>query len=387
MLFSAKRTYRLMTPGPVPLSPAVRETLSLPMIHHRTPEFDAILKSVMTKLKKTFLTKQPVFMHAATGSGAMESAIVNTLSPGDEVLTIVTGKFGERWNKICEAYGIKYHALNVPWGEAVKVAEVERLLQTLPNVKAVLCQASETSTATMNPVRELADVVRRRAHTIFIVDAITALGAMPLAMDDWGLDVVVSGSQKAFMLPTGLAFIALSEKAWGFYKLAKCPKFYFDLGLERKANEKGETHFSSVVAHIRALDVVLDSLVDTALHNTIRRCEKLAEVTRKAGELYGFKVFSQVPSPAVTALAVPEGIDGAKLRDHLEKEYLVTVMGGQDQLKGKIIRIGHMGYITDDDMYATFEALGLALRDLGYPRANKDLVKGVARLVKESLQS
>jgi aspartate aminotransferase-like enzyme len=386
MLFSHRRTYRLMTPGPVPLPPAVREILGLPMIHHRTPEFDAILKSVSQKLKKTFLTKQPVFMHAATGSGAMESAIVNTLSPGDEVLTIVTGKFGERWNKICEAYGIKAHAMNVTWGDAVKVADIERELARLPNVKAVMLQASETSTATMNPVREIADLVRRRENTIIIVDAITALGAMPLAMDDWALDVVVSGSQKAFMLPTGLSFISLSEKAWKFNKVAKCPRFYFDLSLEKKSNEKGETHFSSLVPHIRALDVVLDSLIDTALHNTIRRCELLAEVTRKAGELYGFKVFSKSPSPAVTALQVPEGVDGVKLRDHLEKEYLVTVMGGQDQLKGKIIRIGHMGYITDDDMYATFECLGLALHDLGYSRANKDLVKGVARLVKESLK-
>jgi aspartate aminotransferase-like enzyme len=376
-----------MTPGPVPLPPAVREILGAPMIHHRTPEFDAILKSVSQKLKKTFLTKQPVFMHAATGSGAMESAIVNTLSPGDEVLAVVTGKFGERWVKISEAYGIKVHALNITWGEPVKVAELERTLASLPNVKAVLCQASETSTATVNPIREIADIVRRRENTILIVDAITALGAMPLAMDDWGLDVVVSGSQKAFMLPTGLSFIALSEKAWRFNKTAKCPRFYLDLSLERKSQEKGETHFSSVVPLVRALDWVLDQLTDTALSVTIRRCETLAEVTRKAGELYGFKVYSKAPSPAVTALLVPEGVDGVKLRDHLESEYNVTVMGGQEHLKGKIIRIGHMGYITDDDMYATFECLGLALADLGYGRANKDLVKGVARLVKESLKA
>lgn len=375
-----------MTPGPVPLSPAVREILSAPMIHHRTPEFEAVLKSVLQKLKKTFLTKQPVFMHAATGSGAMESAIVNTLSPGDEVLTIVSGKFGERWAKMAETFGIKSHVLNVTWGEAVKVSDVERMLQSLPQVKAVFCQACETSTATVHPIREIADLVRRRENTLFIVDAITALGAMPLAMDDWGIDVVVSGSQKAFMLPTGLSFIALSEKAWKFNQSAKCPRFYFDLAQEKKALEKGETFFSSAVSHVRALDIALDSLTDTALSVSIRRCETLAEVTRKAGELYGLKVFSKAPSPAVTALVVPEGIDGAKLRDHLESEYNVTVMGGQDQLKGKIIRIGHLGYITDDDMYATFEALGLALRDLGYTRANKDLIKGVAKFVKDSLK-
>jgi len=367
MFFKQKKyPYRLLTPGPVPLHPEVQKILAQPMIHHRTPEFEKTLKNVSEKLKDTFATSQNVYMHAATGSGAMESALVNTLSPGDEVLAIISGKFGERWAEMAKRFGCQVHTLNVPWGEAVQVSAVANALAAHANIKAVLCQACETSTATVHPIEALAALIRPRENTIFIVDAITAVGAMPLEMDAWGLDVVIGGSQKAFMLPTGLSFIALSKKAWRFYESAKIPKFYFDLKPEEKSLLKGETHFSSVVPLVRALEVALTHLTGTAKHATQTRITGLAQATREAGVRLGFKIFSQAPSPSVTALVVPDGIDGQKLRDHIEQKYNLTLMGGQDQLKGKILRVGHLGYITDDDMRALFEILALALKDLGY---------------------
>lgn len=354
-----------MTPGPVPLSPIVREILGQPMIHHRTPEFEKVLKSVGQKLKKTFLTSEPVFMHASTGTGAMQSALTNTLNPGDKVLAIVSGKFGERWAKMSEIIGCKVTVLNVEWGSAVNVADVADFLRRNPDTRAVLCQACETSTATVHPIEELGKLISQSPETLFIVDAITGLGAMPLPMDDWNLDVVISGSQKAFQLPTGLSFIALSKKAWAANAKVAKPDFYFDLRLEKKAIERGETHFSSVVPLVRALDRVLDGLIDERLQVAIRRSQLLAQVTRDAGTLLKMPCYSAAPGSSVTALKVPDGVDGVKLRDLLETKYFVTVMGGQDQLKGKIIRIGHLGYITNDDMCATFGVLSLCLSELG----------------------
>ncbi len=363
MFFNAKKPYRLLTPGPVPLHPDVEKILGEPMIHHRTPEFERVLRQVCEKLKETFATSQPVFMHTSTGSGAMESALVNTLSPGDEVLAVVSGKFGERWAEMARVYGLKVHILNVKWGEAVQVSELKATLEKHPNTQAVLTQACETSTATVHPIREIAALVRERPNTILIVDAITAVGAMPLEMDDWGLDVVIGGSQKAFMLPTGLSFIALSQKAWSKVETSRLPKFYFDLKAEKKSLAKGETHFSSAVPLIRALDVALNFLTGAEKMRTLTRIQSLAEATRKAAVHLGLKVYSQSPSPSVTALVVPTGVDSQKLRDHIESEYNLTLMGGQDQLKGKILRVGHLGYITDEDMFELFEILYHALRD------------------------
>jgi aspartate aminotransferase-like enzyme len=379
------RPYRLMTPGPVPLSPQVREILAQPMIHHRTPEFEKVLKSVGLKLKKTFLTAEPVYMHASTGSGAMESSIVNTLNPGDKILTLVSGKFGERWRDMARRHGCEIIEINIPWGEAAKPADVQNILEKNSDIKAVLCQACETSTATSHPIQEIAQIVRKYPDTLFIVDAITGIAAMPLKMDEWGLDVVVSGSQKAFMLPTGLSFISMSKKAWAANARVKNPGFYFDLRAEKKSIDKGETHFSSVVPLVRALDVVLDDLNDENLNRTIARSEKLAHVTCLAGEKLGFKVFSKSPSSSVTALLTPPSVDGAKIRDRLESEYNITVMGGQDQLKGKVIRIGHLGYITDEDMIATFECLALTLKDLGDASITDEKVNAVANFVKSEL--
>jgi len=364
MFFGKNRfkKYRLLAPGPVQLHPLVLKELAKPMIHHRTPEFEKILGSCLEKLKLCFRTAEPVLIHGAAGSGAMESALVNTLSPGDEILCVVSGKFGERWAKMAQVYGIKTQILNVPWGHAVDTKAVANALSSNPKLKAVLTQACETSTATEHPVQGLAELIRSQfPEVLLMVDAITAIGAMPLPMDEWGLDVVVSGSQKAFMLPTGISFIALSQKAWLANKVAKCPRFYWDLSEELKTQKKSQTFFSSAVAHIRGLNVALDFLVDENLERTIRRTRYLAQLTREAATDLGYKVYSKSPAGAVTALSVPDGVDGEKLRDRIESEFNITLMGGQDQLKGKILRIGHLGFIEDEDFEIGLEALGLAL--------------------------
>lgn len=357
---SQKKSYRLMTPGPVPLPQEVLDVLALPMEHHRTPEFVSLFGRVLLNLKKVFLTAEPVLIHTSTGSGGMESAIVNTISPGDKVIAIVSGKFGERWADMAETFGAQVIRLDVPWGEAVRVADVEEALREHPDTKAVLCQACETSTAVLHPIRELAALTRHR-ETIFMVDAITALGALPIPMDEWGVDVMVAGSQKAFMLPTGLAFIAFSKKAWRHVEAAKCPRFYFDAQKELKANLAGESGFSSAVTHIRALDLVLEIFLSQGLNKVYERIQALSRATLEGAKELGLASFAAMPSPSVSALRLPDGIDGQKVRAEMEKISLVVVMGGQDQLKGKVIRIGHMGAIRDEDLLATLEALAHAL--------------------------
>lgn len=367
--------YYLMAPGPVQIPDDVLTELARPMIHHRTPEFDVILADALVLLKKFFQTEQPVFIQTATGSGGMESAIVNTLSPGDTVIAVVSGKFGERWRDIALAYGINVLSIDVPWGQAVDPKQVEKLLKKHSEVRAVLTQACETSTAVLHPINALANLVRNYPQTLLMVDAITSIGVTAMPMDDWGIDVIVAGSQKAFMLPTGLTFISFSKKAWPFVEAAKCPRHYWDVRAENKSNLKGETHFSSSVSMIRGLRVALQMMLKEGLNNQIKRVGALAHATRIGGEALGLSVYSQAPSPSVTALLVPPGIDGQKVRAHLETKYNCTIAGGQDYLKGKIIRIGHLGHIGRKETIETIERLGLTLKDLGH---ECDIIKAIA---------
>lgn len=357
------KTYTLMTPGPVPLPEEVLAVLAQPMEHHRTPEFVALWRRVLANLKRVYMTKEPVFIHTATGSGAMESAIVNCLSPGDEIIAVVSGKFGERWAEIAETYGIKVHRIETPWGKPVPLEEIEESLERHPNAAALLSQACETSTGVLHPVREIA-MLTRKHRALFMVDAITALGALPLPMDEWGIDVLIAGSQKAFMLPTGLSFISLSEKAWKAAERAACPRYYFDLRREKKANAAGESFFSASVTNVRALDLVLEIFLTRGLERVYERIQALALATRAAAQELGLRVFPEVPSPSLTAIEVPSGIDSQKLRVDMEKTDAVVVMGGQDQLKGKIIRIGHMGAIADEDLLKTIESLAQSINRL-----------------------
>jgi aspartate aminotransferase-like enzyme len=355
----------LLAPGPVQLHPEVQRILSQPMIHHRTPEFDQILARVLKNMKFLFQTKNPVFMHTSTGSGGMESVLVNVLNPGDHVLAIVSGKFGERWADMAETFGASVQRLNVEWGQAVSIAKVEDALKKSPDIKVVLCQACETSTATSHDIQSLG---KRIANTsaLFLVDGITATGAYPLPMDEWHIDGLVAGSQKAMMLPTGLSLVSLSEKAWKVAESARTPRFYFDLRKELKANKNGETLFSSPVPLVKALDFVLTRIQEIGLEKHYAQLLRRADFTRAIAKEIGLSLFSSAPSNSVTALNLPTGMNGTKFREELEKKYAVTVMGGQDQLKGKIIRLGHMGYITDEHLIETMHRLALCLQDFDY---------------------
>jgi len=359
---SLEDDYSLLAPGPVNLHPEVRKALALPMIHHRTPEFDQILKRVLSGIKTVFQTEQEVFLLTATGSGGMEALLVNVLSPKDKVIAIISGKFGERWADMAKTFGAEVITVQVPWGEAVSVSEVEELLKKNPDTRAVLCQACETSTAVAHPIQELAAVIKKYPDTLFLVDAITALGAYPLPMDAWGIDGLVAGSQKAFMLPTGMSFVSFSKKAWRFIPTAQFPRYYFDIRKEKKANDGGETFYSSNVAIIRALDVVLNIIQKQGLDQLFHTIHRRAEFTRHFGQKLGFSLYAKSPSDSVTALTVPPQMDGQKIRLHLEQAHKITIMGGQDQAKGKIIRIGHMGYIQDQEMVHLLASLGHTLR-------------------------
>ncbi len=357
--------YTLMAPGPVNLHPKVREILAEPMIHHRTPEFDAILSQALARLKMVFQTQEPVYAITSTGSGGMEALIVNTLSAGDQILAINSGKFGERWIEMSRAFGILVDEIKVPWGEAVSLAILEEKLKSR-KYKAVLTQACETSTGVLHPIQKIGQLLSVHRETLFLVDAITALGAVPMMMDEWHIDGLVGGSQKAFMLPTGMSFVCFSKKAQAEFTKSKITKFYLDIKKEMAANAKGETFFSSNVSLIKAMNFVLADVERQGLGPLFKSIQRRADFTEKMTHLLSLSSYAQSKSASLTAILMPPAIDGQKLRETLEKDFNITVMGGQDQAKGKIIRIGHMGYIQDKDLLQLSEGLYQTLKKMNH---------------------
>ncbi len=366
----------LLAPGPTPVPENVLLSMAQPMIHHRTPQFSAIFAEAKEDLKYIFQTKQDVLILAASGTGAMEGSITNLFSPGDEVLVVNGGKFGERWGKIAEAYGLKAHWLNVEWGKAVNPSDVKKAIDANPKIKGVLMQASETSTTVAHPVKEIAELTRNRQDCLLIVDGITSVGVFPTPMDDWGIDVLVSGSQKAFMLPPGLAFAALSEKAWKFMETAKCPRFYFDFKKERKNLKDNTTAYTPAASLVIGLRDALKMLKEEGLENVFARHNRLARATRAAVKAMGLKLLApDSPSDATTGAYMPEGIDGGKFVKYLRDDMGITMAGGQDHLKGKIIRIAHLGYVDTFDIIVAISSIEMALRKFGYKAESG---KGVA---------
>lgn len=340
--------YLLLAPGPVHLHPKVRDILSEPMIHHRTPLFDKVLSRVLERLPLLFHTKQKVYLLTGTGSGGMEALMVNSCNPGDEILVINSGKFGERWVEMGKAFQLKVHELKIPWGEACSVEQIRPYLDKHP-IRTVFCQATETSTGVKHPIAELGRFIETYPQTLFMVDGITAVGAYPILMDEWSVDGLVAGSQKAFMLPTGMSFISFSAKAWKRLPSITMPRYYYDVRGEDRANQKGETWFSSNVILIKALDVVLDLILTMGLPQHYQEIQQRSQFTQFCLDKMNLKLFPKVASESVTAFCLPEGVDSQALRNALEKDYNITIMGGQDQLRGKILRIGHMGYIETKD--------------------------------------
>jgi aspartate aminotransferase-like enzyme len=358
---------RIYSPGPVDVAPATSLTMAHPIIHHRTKEFEAIVAEVLEGLKIVFQTRGDVILLSSSGTGVMESAIVNTCSPGDKVLCVRGGKFGERWGNIVKAYGGVPVNLDVPWGKAVAPAAVEAALVADPSIRAVCVQASETSTGAAHPVRELGAVVKKHPGTILIVDAITAVGVMDIRTDEWGLDVVVGGSQKAFRLPPGLSFAAVSEKAWKHNAGAKMPRFYFDWAREKKNLAKNTTAWTPAVSLIIGLRQVLADLRAEGIDKVTARASSYARATREAMKALGLTLYAgDNPSDSVTAVCAPAGMNADDIVKTLAKKYGITIAGGQDEAKGKIFRLSHMGYLDGLDMITCVAAVEMTLRDLGH---------------------
>ena len=362
------KKYYLLAPGPTPIPPEVLLKMAEPIVHHRAPAFEAIMEEVREGLKYVFQTEREVLVFASSGTGAMDGAISNFLKKGDKAICVRGGKFGERWAEICETYGVNPVNIDVPYGQAVDPADVGRALEENPDAKAVYVQASETSTGAMHPVKEIAKLTRDRDRTILVVDAITALGVFSVPTDKCGLDIVLAGSQKAFMLPPGLAFAAVSEKAWKLAEESDLPKYYFDYRKEAKAIAKNQTAYTPAVSLLMGLCQVLKMMKEEGLENVFARHARIARATREGVKAMGLELFAPAsPSNAVTAVKVPEGVDGGKIPKTLRDEHNITIAGGQGSMKGNIFRIAHLGYAGNFDVIIAMAALEMTLKRLGYP--------------------
>lgn len=367
----------LLAPGPTPVPPEVLLAMAQPIIHHRAPEFAELFGQVRDDLKWLFQTANDVLILASSGTGGMEGSVANFLSPGDKALTVNGGKFGERWGKLCKTFGVQVTELKVEWGQAVDPQAVADALKKDPSIKAVYVQASETSTGVAHDVRRIAEIVRSCEDTIVVVDAITALGVMDLKTDAWGLDVVITGSQKALMLPPGLAFVSVSDKAWRLAEKAKNGAFYFDFKKERQSQAKNQTAYTPAVSMILGLQQVLKMLKAEGLEAVFARQAKLAQAMREGAQAAGLSLLAEDnPSNAVTAIRSPEGVDGQAIYKNLRVQYGITAAGGQDHLKGKIFRVSHMGYMDRFDVITALAAIEMTLKGLGHP---VKLGSGVAR--------
>jgi aspartate aminotransferase-like enzyme len=336
------------------------------------------MEDVRADLKYVFRTKNEVLIFASSGTGAMESAVTNLLSPGDKAICVRAGKFGERWAEICTAYGVEAINIDVPWGDELDPAVVEKTLKAYPSAKAVYMQATETSTGAMFPCREVAAIIKDYPETLMVVDGITGIGVFDLPQDEWNIDVLVGGSQKALMLPPGLAFAGVSDKAWAASKKSKLPTFYFNWAKELSNLQKNQTNFTPAISLIIGLRESLRLIRQEGIENVYKRIEALARATRDGAKALGLTIFAKQPSPAVTAIVAPPGLDGQAIYKTLWKKYGVTGAGGQDQLKGKVFRIATLGYAGPYDVITAIAALEFTLKDLGY---KFEMGKGVAAAV------
>ena len=356
----------LLAPGPTPVPWRVLLAMARPVLHHRTPQFSALFAEVRTGLRYVFTTQQDVVILAASGTGAMEAAVTNCFTDGDEVVVVNGGKFGERWLKLCEAFALKPIEIRVEWGSAVRVEQVEAALRQHPGAKGVLVQASETSTTAAHPVRELAALTRAR-DALLIVDGITAVGVYDVPMDEWGIDVLITGSQKALMLPPGLAFVAMSERAWSRVEAGGQRRYYFDLTRERSNQVKNTTAYTPAISLIFGLHEALTMIREEGLRQVHARHERMARATRAAAAAIGLRLLApDSPSPAATGVYVPDGVDGGKLVAYLRDRMGVTFAGGQEHLKGRIVRLAHLGYIGALDVIAGIAAFEMALTHFGH---------------------
>ena len=358
---------RLFTPGPTPLlMEAQARTLTAANLHHRTEAFRKIMSETLELLKYYFHTQNDVLIFASSGTGAMEGSLSNLVSPGERILVGTAGKFGERWLSLAQAYGIEAVKVETPYGQPVDVAAMKQKLATGGPFRAVYIQATETSTAVMNDVQSLAEAVKNYPATCLVVDAITGLGTTDLRPDEWGLDIVIGGSQKAVMIPPGLAFVSVSEKAWGLMAKARLPRFYFDFAKERKNQVKGETAYTPATTLVISLHAALQYVKELGRENLIGNAALLAAVTREAVLALGLKLFAaSSPANAATAVCAPEGLDSGAIIKELRNRFGAIVANGQGSMKGQIFRLAHLGYYDMPDLFAIVAALEVALVKLG----------------------
>ena len=359
---------RLFTPGPTPVPEKVALRMAQPIIHHRTAEFRQLLERVSERLRAVFQTENDVFVLTASGTGAMEAAVANVLRRSAKALTVEAGKFGERWGELCEAYGVAVERKKLEWGHALTPEQMEDFLREEPGYSAVFLTHSETSTGVAIDLEAIARAIRRHSEALIVVDGITSVGAMPLHMDAWGVDVVVSGSQKGFMCPPGLSFIACSSRAWEAVERGALPRYYFDLRKAKSSLKDQNTPFTPAISLLTGLDEALAMLISEGIENVWWRHDRLARATRAAVRALGLELFAERPSNALTAVKIPEDLRGRDLVGQLKSRGFI-VAGGQAKLKGKIFRISHLGYYDEGDMLAVLAALEDVLRQAGRPLA------------------
>ncbi|MFH1824570.1 MAG: alanine--glyoxylate aminotransferase family protein [Candidatus Firestonebacteria bacterium] len=363
-----KKRY-IMSPGPVEIPPQVLSVAGMPIIHHRTPEYRKIFAEVTEGLKYVFQTKNDILIFPSAGTGGMEAAIVNLISPNDKIIVAASGQFGERWSAIAESYGINVIKLYSEWGEEVDSKKIEEELEKNKDVKAVFTTLSETSTGVENDIEAIGKVVSK-TNAVLVVDAISGMGAIKFKTDEWNVDVAVVGAQKGLMIPPGLAMISLNEKAKKLVAESKTQKYYFSFDKALKSLTKDklpDTPYTSSVSLIIQLKESIKLIKEEGLENIWTRHEKIANAVRSGVRALGLKLFAKGrPSNAVTSIWAPEGIDGDAINKKIRDDYGITMAGGQGKMKGKIFRIGHLGYVDRFDAVIAISAVEMALTELGF---------------------
>lgn len=358
-----------MTPGPTIVPASVLTAEGEPAIHHRTKEYGQLFQEFNENLQYVFQTKNPVITFPGAGTGGLEAAVVNFFSPGDKILVVSIGFFGDRFAEIASIFGLDVELLAVPWGQSVDPSNIKTKINE-NDYKAVLVTHNETSTGACNNIYQISKVLAGK-DLLFIVDAVSSLGALDLQTDAWGVDVAITASQKALMSPPGLTFLSVNEKGWEAAKTAKCPKYYWDIIKAKESMEKElpQNPYTPAVSLIRGCNVALNMIKEEGLQRVFKRHTRLARMLQVAVKAIGLEFFAaeKARSQCITSIVMPQGIDGEKVRKRMSNEHNVIIAGGQEKLKGKIIRIGHMGYVYDEDILETIKALEHSLKDEGYP--------------------
>lgn len=379
------KKYYLLSPGPTPVPDRALSAAAEPIIHHRTPEFSALFMEVTEGIQHVFGTKEDVYVLTSSGSGAMETAVINLLSPGDKAISISGGKFGERWGNICRAFGVDVHEIVLEWGRDFTKEQLAAELKAHPGVKAVFSSLSETSSGAVFDIQGYGEVVSG-TDAVLVVDGISGTGATPCPMDEWKVDVMVSGSQKSFMIPPGLAYIAFSKKAWRLVETSKLPKFYFDIKKYRKNLEKKTTPWTPAISLIIQQKHALDIIKGMGLEKLFAHHRLLGDATRAGIQALGLELLSEKPGNILTAVRVPEGVDGVKLVKIMQSKYMAYIAGAQDPNKGKFFRIAHLGYMGGFDVVTALSALEMTLDDLGYKVEYGASAKAAQTVLKEGWQ-